>query len=163
MITIDNNQQFAYDEIMNIIKADYTEDQNRIIGAFIRLIKTAREEMGLSVRELGAKANVSYTVIYDLENKNILPKFETINKLANALEFYIDVNTNEKGQSNMLTLLYCKAESMDKSKNQFNKRLSKIVPNTKEEDLRTILTKYGLYSKDIEEVENFIKFKLSQH
>ena len=138
--------------------SDYTEDQNEIIGAFVKLIKTNREAQGLSVRELGAMANVSYTVIYDLENKNILPKLETINKLANALGLFIDVKQNESA----LYLLYSKEDESGLC-NHLGQKIIRDKATSKEEDLKKILTKYGLYNKDIDEVENFIKFKLSQH
>ena len=44
-----------------------------------------RRELGLSVRQLGEKAAVSYTVIYDFEVRGIVPKIETLFKIFNSL------------------------------------------------------------------------------
>ena len=77
-------------------KGDYIdfseEDYNILKASLSKLIKMARFEANLSVHKLAAKANVSYTVIYDLENKNVLPKFDTINKLAKALNLVVDIS-----------------------------------------------------------------------
>lgn len=48
-------------------------------------LTTRREELGLSVKELGKKAGVSYTVIYDFEIRGIIPKIETLFKLTEVL------------------------------------------------------------------------------
>lgn len=47
-------------------------------------VKKLRKAHNLSVRELGALADVSYTVIYDLEEMRNIPKVETTIKLAEA-------------------------------------------------------------------------------
>ena len=54
------------------------------------LIKNRREELGLSPRKLGEKAKVSYTVIYDLEKRYVIPRIETLVKLAEALDMEVE-------------------------------------------------------------------------
>ena len=52
-----------------------------------------RKELGLTVRELGKKAGVSYTVIYDFEKRSIVPKVETLFKLADSLNLNLNITT----------------------------------------------------------------------
>ena len=97
-----------------------TFNQNIFVASFVNLIRYEREKANLSVRELGKKAGVSYTVIYEMENKNVLPKLETINKLARALGFCIDINKIDRNeQTRALSVSYYKAktEKMLLSKN----------------------------------------------
>lgn len=144
------------------ISMNFIEKQNQFIGAFVTLIKEARNAKNLSIRELGAMAKVSYTVIYDLENKNILPKFETINKLAMALDLTIDIKKFRVHKYNVkgMGIIYypeCYSKSFVQ-KSLYNTDMPSL--NIQLED---ILAEKGLHSKDIEEVKNFIEFKLSQH
>ena len=76
--------------------------------------KEQREALNLNVRELGAKANVSYTVIYDLESNNKLPKIETLIKLAEALDYSVTI---KKAHDNDNFIIYgLKIKNDDKSK-----------------------------------------------
>ena len=64
-------------------------------------VANLRKQHNLTVRELGVSADVSYTVIYDLENFRVLPKVETIIKLANALGTTFEKLFEIKQQSDM--------------------------------------------------------------
>lgn len=50
------------------------------------LLKMYREKRGLSCRELGKKADVSYTVLYDFEQLKVGINVSTLLKVTNALE-----------------------------------------------------------------------------
>lgn len=135
-------------------------NQNTLVASFVNLIKYEREQANLSVRELGKKAGVSYTVIYEMENKNVLPKLETINKLALALGFYVDIRQiNRNEQTRALSLSYYKGKTGNML---FSNNCKKNITN-EEYQLDDILIRKGLYHKDIEEIKCFIEFKLSQH
>ena len=43
-----------------------------------------RQASNMTVKQLGERAGISYTVVYDMEIRNILPKVETIVKLCNV-------------------------------------------------------------------------------
>ena len=133
-------------------------NQNTLVASFVNLIKYEREEANLSVRELGKKAGVSYTVIYEMENKNVLPKLETINKLALALGFCVEIQQINRN-TRALSLSYYKGKTGNML---FSNNCKKNITN-EEYQLDDVLIRKGLYSKDIEEVKSFIEFKLSQH
>lgn len=99
--------------------------------SIINTLKSKRKNKKLSVRELGKIANVSYTVIYDMENKGVLPKFETLEKLTKALELKITYKINKRTTKTQI-----------------------------QETLETILFKKGLHAKDIKEIKQFIQFKI---
>ena len=94
-----------------------------------------REELGLSVRELGKKANVSYTVIYDFEIRGIIPKIETLFKLAETLGLELSI-----------TLDGCTPK--------------KVKKDSPYEEIQQNLFILGLDDNDIKEVMHFIEFKL---
>ena len=54
------------------------------------LLKIYREKEGLSCRELGKKADVSYTVLYDFEQLRAGINVSTLLKVANALEIPVE-------------------------------------------------------------------------
>ena len=95
-----------------------------------------REELGLSVRELGKKANVSYTVIYDFEIRGIIPKIETLFKLAETLGLELSITLNG-----------CTTK----------KKVKKASPY---EEIQQNLFTMGLDDNEIKEVMHFIEFKL---
>ena len=68
--------------------------------------KEQREALNLNVRELGAKANVSYTVIYDLESNNKLPKIETLIKLAEALGYSVTIKKAHDKETNAISIVF---------------------------------------------------------
>lgn len=121
-----------------------------------------RENLNLNVRELGKMADVSYTVIYDLEKRSILPKLETLLKLAEALGLVVDVKRNDdKTLPNFCLVLHnsgCIEEEL--SFISSHRRIKTEEPN---EQLKRLLHKKGLHTDEIKEIENFIAFKLSQH
>lgn len=137
-----------------------TFNQNIFVASFVNLIRYEREKANLSVRELGKKAGVSYTVIYEMENRNVLPKLETINKLAKALGFYVDIKKIDRNeQTRALSISYYKAKT---EQIQLVRKSANNI-DIDESQLDIILMKKGLYHKDIEEIKSFIEFKLSQH
>lgn len=52
-------------------------------------LKRIRKEKGITQTELGARMNVSQQMIEQYENGYIKPKFETVSKIANALDVKI--------------------------------------------------------------------------
>ena len=120
----------------------------RIKCNLIYFFTTKRESLNLSVRELGKKADVSYTVIYDFEKRGVLPKIGTLLKIAESLGLSTEVDFN----SSQLCLKF--EDKVDNSIEEF-----KVTP---EQELYQILRVLGIEnSQDIKEIINFIKFKLS--
>ena len=111
-----------------------------------------RKELGLSVKELGKKANISYTVIYDLEIRKICPKINTLIKLLETLGFDVNCQSTENG-----FVLWTSTKDMIKDLPLF-----KTVEPTPEEKLMKILSQKGLTARDSEEVLNFINYQLSK-
>ena len=114
---------------------------------FQKYLSDRRKELKLSVRDLGKLANVSYTVIYDLEQRAILPKMETLVKLAKALKLSIGTAQGKRGLMISFT------------------PISSVVakqPAPTDEQLLKLLSQKGLQTRDIEEIKDFIDFKLGQ-
>lgn len=60
---------------------------------FIFIIKEVREELGITQKELSKRTGISRNYIAELENsKKVNPSFETIFKIAQALEVEIKKN-----------------------------------------------------------------------
>ena len=114
---------------------------------FQKYLSDRRKELKLSVRDLGKRANVSYTVIYDLEQRAILPKMETLVKLAKALNLSIGTAQGKRG----LMVSFTPRSSV------VTKQLAPI-----DEQLLRLLSQKGLQTRDIEEIKDFIDFKLGQ-
>jgi len=55
-------------------------------------IRTAREQLGLSTRELAALAGVAYPTISRIENGHTHPRWDTVAAVARALGFSLDLN-----------------------------------------------------------------------
>ncbi len=53
---------------------------------FARLVRELRRNRDLSLRELGAKANVDYTYLSKIENDTYVPSLDTIHRIAAAVE-----------------------------------------------------------------------------
>ena len=146
-----NNKQHIRHDSIDEVKWEITD-------FFIK----RRESLNLSVRELGKKADVSYTVIYDLEKRSIMPKVETILKLAEALELFVDIKHNNDEILPSLCLIFHKGGCVEQELSLITsyKRTSSENPN---EQLQRLLHKKGLHTDEIKEIESFISFKLSQH
>lgn len=136
-----------------ILKSD---TGNEVVWGFRKFLTDKRNEQGLSVRQLGAKAGVSYTVIYDLEQRNVLPKMDTLVKIANALGYIADI----KLKQNVLILSFGDEQSI---RNRKTITGCITTPVSIDEQLSKILAQKGLYTKEIEEITDFVNFKLSQH
>ena len=93
-----------------------------------------REKLGLTVRELGVKSGVSYTVIYDFEIRGIIPKLETLLKIANSLDLSLKITLNNGSSNEMITP-------------------SKMISSA--------LQMMKLDRPDIKEIINFINFKMA--
>ena len=59
---------------------NYEELQTRIATNLSKL----RQASNMTVRQLSERAGVSYTVIYDMEIRNVIPKVETLVKICNV-------------------------------------------------------------------------------
>ena len=140
---------------------------------FQKYLSDRRKELKLSVRDLGKLANVSYTVIYDLEQRAILPKMETLIKLAKALKLSIGTAQGKRGL--MISFTPRSNTEIKQSVSSDEKLLklldvSCITKSTKgtkqtasmDEQLLKLLSQKGLQTREIEEVKDFINFKLSQ-
>ena len=140
---------------------------------FQKYLSDRRKELKLSVRDLGKLANVSYTVIYDLEQRAILPKMETLIKLAKALKLSIGTVQGKRG----LMISFTPKSTTDiKQSVSSDEKLLKLLDvscipkspkGTKQaastdEQLLKLLSQKGLQTREIEEIKDFIDFKLSQ-
>ena len=96
-------------------------------------LATKREELNLSVRDLGKKAGVSYTVIYDFEIRGIVPKIETLFKIADALGLDLNITLNKS-------------------------TTKKVKKDSPYEEIQQNLFTLGLDDNDIKEVMHFIEF-----
>ena len=84
-------------------------------------IKESRKKNGLSQKELGQKLNISQQMIAQLENSSAMPKIDTLQKIADALnipltyllygsiispdlEVYLNTNDKETTQSELTNL-----------------------------------------------------------
>ena len=132
-------------------------------GEILEFFKRRRELLNLTVRELGEKSGVSYTVIYDLEKRCILPKMETIVKIAHALGFEVKISKSYNEANPIFALTFFLPQRNDKKPLREPKLLGKVTLNTKEDKLRQILNLKGLYPDEIKEIESYIAFKLSKH
>lgn len=134
---------------------------NEVKGEIKEFFTKRREALNLNVRELGERAGVSYTVIYDLEKRLVLPKIETLLKLAEALGLSVQIKRSQDEVSPGLSLLFYKGNVESKKFLLDTKAKAPVLSN--DEQLRKLLNLKGLYADDITEIEHFIDFKLSQH
>ena len=133
-----------------------SDTSEEVTFAFKELFMKKRNELNLSVRELGKIAGVSYTVIYDFEQRNVLPKIETLMKIAKALHYFVDI---KRYQGELFLSFYKNQDFIGKKPNI----PAKLPKKTVDEQLSKLLTQKGLQTKEIEEIKDFIDFKLSQH
>ena len=101
-------------------------------------LESKREKLGLSVRELGKKAGVSYTVIYDFEKRGVVPKIETLFKLAESLGLNLTISMEE--------------DKIPTKKQEFSSQ----------ELIEINLFNLGLGSESTETIMEFIEFELSK-
>lgn len=119
-----------------------TDKTNELSWHLSRVISDGIAALKLSARELGAKTNVSYTVIYDLIKRGIIPKVDTLLKLAEGLDLDVNIISNE--------------ESLSITISNKNHITNKISPTN---NLRKALYYAGIKNiEDIEDIENFIKY-----
>ena len=133
--------------------SDTNED---VTWGFMKYFSDRRNKLNLSVRELGKLADVSYTVIYDFEQRNVLPKMETLIKMAKALKLYVDIKKREEG----LLLTFTPNEDFI---NRVPCRPTRNPRIPVDEQLSKLLSQKGLETKEIEEIKDFIAYKLSKH
>ncbi len=163
-LTVAISKQSWYGCIKGVFMTDNiyldSDTSEEVASEFNRLVSNRRKELNLSVRELGTKADVSYTVIYDLEQRNTLPKMETMIKLGVALGFRFTIKRSNNKEKPALSLIF-----YDKSSNETQdlERKMKAPQLTPEEQLEKLLKQRGLYTSEIEELKSYIAFKLSQH
>jgi transcriptional regulator with XRE-family HTH domain len=55
-------------------------------------IKTARQQSGLSLRELAKRANTSHSALAAYESGIKIPKIETLERIISAAGFAIDIH-----------------------------------------------------------------------
>lgn len=160
-------QTLCYNADIGDNMADTFDSKSDTTKEFIKEIRDAfasqREALGLNVRELGAKADVSYTVIYDLEGNNKLPKVETLIKLAEALNYSVTVKkaTDEESGTNAISIVFHKG-NINGKKFLYDQTPNKQKLST-DEQLKKVLNLKGLYADEIAEIESYIAFKLSNH
>ena len=147
---------------MNDYKKNLSDNYKEVGAELSDLFTQKREDKKLTVRELGEKADVSYTVIYDLEKRNILPKVETLLKLAEALDFIVNVKHSKDKNSKAVSIIFSEYNLSLNQEYLYNPRL-KTPDLTIDEQIVKKLKKKGLYTDEIKEIQNYINFKLSQH
>jgi len=128
-----------------------SDTSEEVASEFNKLVSDRRKELNLSVRELGTKADVSYTVIYDLEQRNVLPKMETMIKLGLALGFRFTIKRSNNKEKPALSFIFYDKSSKD---TQSVERDMKTPQFTPEEQLEKLLKQKGLYTSEIEELKN---------
>jgi len=72
-----------------------TKENNRVLGI---LIRSTRMKKGYSLRELGQKANISHTLISNIETGQLIPSNETLRDLFTELDlkFYDDIELHRE-------------------------------------------------------------------
>ena len=110
---------FNYEELQILIATNLTK---------------LRKASNMSVRELGVRAGISYTVIYDMENRHILPKVETLVKICNVFNI------------------------------TFQELIGSTFKSKEPMSLEEYLFSYGLPKKKIEMAESYINYlKFCKH
>ena len=59
-------------------------------------IKTARQQSGLSLRELAKRANISHSVLAAYESGSKIPKIEMLERIIYAAGFAIDIRLEKR-------------------------------------------------------------------
>ena len=62
-----------------------------------QIVRTARENRGLTVMELADKTGLHFTTIYSIENGKVSPKMDTMLQIMNVLDYDIIFNPRYKG------------------------------------------------------------------
>ena len=72
-----------------------TKENNRVLGI---LIRSNRIRKGYSLRELGQRANISHTLISNIEKGQLIPSNETLRDLFKELDlkFYDDIELHRE-------------------------------------------------------------------
>ena len=123
-----------------------------ISWALKNFLSEKRKKLNLSVRELGKRAGVSYTVIYDFEERGILPKIETLLKMADALK--VDINSVDYSTGNfIISVGNCEKFSYEESSNEESSPMLEIDK---------LLNRLELNSQKRKEILSFVKFKMSE-
>lgn len=126
-------------------------DIKELTYELLKVFSERRKEYDLSVRDLGLLAGVSYSAIYDFEQRGVLPRTETLFKLAKALYFKVNVESSKNEVIIKVT------------DNKLNIKKIFVTPKeTPEEKLERVLRQAGLHKSEIEEVKEFVTFKLSR-
>ena len=127
--------------------------QQEVTWELMQLLSERRVKKAITVRELGKRADVSYTVIYDFEQRSVLPKVETIIKLAEALDFEILCEKTKDG------ILAIKFVPVSRRIGIMKLLASHAETYSPEAQIRKLLNKKGLSLSDVNEVMSFIKYK----
>ena len=123
-----------------------------ISWALKNFLSEKRKNLNLSVRELGKRAGVSYTVIYDFEERGILPKIETLLKMADTLK--VDINSVDYSTGNfIISVGNCEEFSYEESSNEESPPMLEIDK---------LLNRLELNSQKRKEILSFVKFKMSE-
>jgi len=62
-----------------------------------QIVRTARENRGLTVMELADKTGLNFSTIYTIENGKCSPKMDTMLLIMDALDYDIIFNPRYKG------------------------------------------------------------------
>ena len=130
---------------MKQLKSVQTENNktDELLWHLCKITQDRMTALNLSARELGAKTNVSYTVIYDFIKRGIIPKVDTLMKLAEGLGLNVRIVPNKDSLNITISN---------------NDRTVKKVSST--DELRKALYYMGIKNtKDIEDIEDFIEYK----
>ena len=61
------------------------------------IVRTARENRGLTVMELANKTGLCFTTIYSIEKGKVSPRMDTMLQIMNTLDYDIVFNPRHKG------------------------------------------------------------------
>jgi len=99
----------------------HRENKRVLLGRRIRIIRKAK---GWTQEQLGSKADISYKFIGEIERGQQNPSFDTLVKIADALEIELfDLFRFEQGITN---------------RKDIEARLTKIIKEISDEDLRQV-------------------------
>lgn len=73
---------------------------DNIVSIMELLLKQWRDRRGLSLRQLGERAGVSYVTVFNIEAGNLDPRLSTLERLARALGIGVrDLFPTERGRT----------------------------------------------------------------
>lgn len=91
----------TFDEAIESIKASGEKEKQAIecadkIAQIINKIASARIEKGMTQRQLAEKSGIKQSAIARMETLQVIPRVDTLVRIANSLDIEIDLKTPEE-------------------------------------------------------------------